>query len=164
MVCRATILVAILATVLIGHVYGHGAVVFPPPRNNVDSDLPPWKNGVPSPVPFEPWCPYPTPNGKGNLSATNGQAWLAIVCCLLFSPLFPPSLTVGVFMPSIAIINFWCFHGYAVSGFPTDARSDVRSAMAIPVGQSRTSPNSATRWTSVAAGLTPRFAAQLCVR
>ena len=60
---------------------GHGAVTQPgPPRQAVDSNIPPWSNGVPARVPFEYMCPFPTINeaaksgGKRNLSATNGQA------------------------------------------------------------------------------------------
>ena len=58
----------------------HGAATFPPPRNAVDSDLSPWNStsGVPFPVPFQPWCPYPSaemaPYNPRNLSGKNGQA------------------------------------------------------------------------------------------
>ncbi len=60
---------------------GHGAVTVPgPPRQAVDSNIPPWSSGVPARVPFEYMCPFPTiteaakSGGKRNLSATNGQA------------------------------------------------------------------------------------------
>merc|ERR1719456_1152130 len=69
---------------------GHGAVTFPPPRNAIDSDEMPWGGKVPAPVPFEPWCPYPSaaaagtdPNGV-NLTGANGQAcfWFSNGCAI----------------------------------------------------------------------------------
>ena len=42
---------------------GHGAVVLPPPRNNIDHGELPWSGPVPSPVPAVDdhsqgfWCP-----------------------------------------------------------------------------------------------------------
>lgn len=59
---------------------GHGAVTFPPPRNAIDSNEAPWKNGVPRPVPFEPWCPFP--QNESALSGANGQAcfWFSNGC------------------------------------------------------------------------------------
>ena len=69
-----------LATLLTG-ANAHGAITVPgPSRNAVDSNLPPWSEGVPEHVPFEYFCPYPTiteasrSHGKRNLSAANGQA------------------------------------------------------------------------------------------
>ena len=46
----ATVVVA--ATLIVG-TCGHGAVTFPPPRNAVDRNLPPWNSGVPVPAPFD---------------------------------------------------------------------------------------------------------------
>ena len=49
------------------NVSGHGAVTFPPPRNNIDHGEKPWSDGVPNPVPAvdDPkngfWCPIPSP-------------------------------------------------------------------------------------------------------
>ena len=43
----------------------------------VDSNEAPWSEGVTSPVPFMPWCPFPSADAASkntqNLSATNGQ-------------------------------------------------------------------------------------------
>jgi len=69
-------------------VWGHGAVVNPPPRNNIDHSLPPWSDGVPRPVPAVSnpsegyWCPVP--NGPDSLSASNGQAcfWFSNGCSI----------------------------------------------------------------------------------
>ena len=65
----------------------HGAMTFPPPRNAVDSDEAPWSGGVPIPVPFQPWCPFPSSTEAGNaqnLSASNGQAcfWFSNGCAI----------------------------------------------------------------------------------
>jgi len=63
-------------------VTGHGAVVFPPPRNAVDHDLPPWSGGVPNPIPgVDAWCPFA--NGS-TLSGSNGQAcfWFSNGCSI----------------------------------------------------------------------------------
>ena len=55
-------------------VSGHGAVVFPPPRNNIDHQESPWSDGVPQPVPAvsDPrngfWCPVPDPFFNGTLT------------------------------------------------------------------------------------------------
>jgi len=63
-------------------VSGHGAVVFPPPRNAVDHDIPPWSQGVPDPIPgVDAWCPF----AKGSaLSGSNGQAcfWFSNGCSI----------------------------------------------------------------------------------
>jgi len=62
---------------------GHGAVVFPPPRNAVDNDIPPWSGQVPDPIPgVDAWCPV---SGKNNtLSGSNGQAcfWFSNGCSI----------------------------------------------------------------------------------
>ena len=59
----------------ISYVLGHGAVVYPPPRNNIDHDISPWTKGVPmGQVPavsnpdFGYWCPVP--DGPTALSGT----------------------------------------------------------------------------------------------
>ena len=55
-------------------VAGHGAVVFPPPRNNIDHGESPWNAEVPSQVPAvsDPrngvWCPIPNQFFNGNLT------------------------------------------------------------------------------------------------
>jgi len=55
-------------------VWGHGAVVFPPPRNNIDYGEAPWDAEVPRPVPAvsDPkngvWCPIPNPFFNNNLT------------------------------------------------------------------------------------------------
>jgi len=63
-------------------VSGHGAVVFPPPRNAVDHDIPPWSEAVPDPIPgVDAWCPF----AKGStLSGSNGQAcfWFSNGCSI----------------------------------------------------------------------------------
>ena len=80
---------ALLCTPLATLVAAHGAVSFPPPRNAVDHDLSPWKDGVPKSVGFIPWCPFPLAChseqencAQGNMSATNGQAcfWFSNGC------------------------------------------------------------------------------------
>ena len=49
---------------------GHGAVVYPPPRNNIDFDIAPWSGNVPNPVPAVDdqktgfWCPVPGQIGQ----------------------------------------------------------------------------------------------------
>ncbi len=82
---------AVLASVA-GVAAGHGAVTFPPPRNAIDSNEAPWINPVPNPVPFEPWCPYPSEDAAisdpgRNLTGANGQAcfWFRYVCLHLCS-------------------------------------------------------------------------------
>jgi len=62
---------------------GHGAVVFPPPRNAIDSDLAPWNGSVPSPIPgVNAWCPMSGTNGS--LTGANGQAcfWFSNGCSI----------------------------------------------------------------------------------
>merc|ERR1711915_15432 len=72
----------------ISFVVGHGAVVYPPPRNRVDYSLPPWSSGVPNPIPAVSnpdegyWCPVP--DGPSTLSGSNGQAcfWFSNGCSI----------------------------------------------------------------------------------
>ena len=56
----------------------HGAVTFPPPRNAIDGDKPPWNGAVPKTKlggePFGGWCPYPAGNNSTELSGANGQS------------------------------------------------------------------------------------------
>jgi len=71
-----------LLLLLPGLVWGHGAVVHPPPRNRVDSGLPPWSGPVPDPLPgVDAWCPIS--NGT-SLTGTNGQAcfWFSNGCSI----------------------------------------------------------------------------------
>jgi len=69
--------------------HSHGAVTFPPPRNAIDSDEMPWGGKVPTPVPFEPWCPFPSEvaavsDPGRNLTGANGQAcfWFSNGCAI----------------------------------------------------------------------------------
>jgi len=67
-------------------VAGHGAVVWPPPRNGVDRDLHPWNGPVPENPPSVEsdtgWCPVPARDGT--LSGQNGQAcfWFSNGCSI----------------------------------------------------------------------------------
>jgi len=68
---------------------GHGAVSIPPPRNAIDSNELPWGGKVPTPVPFEPWCPVPAEAASKsdpgrNLTGANGQAcfWFSNGCAI----------------------------------------------------------------------------------
>jgi len=75
---------------LVTEVSGHGAVVLPPPRNNIDHQEHPWSDEVPQPVPAvsDPrngfWCPVPDPFFNGTLSGHNGQAcfWFSNGCSI----------------------------------------------------------------------------------
>ena len=51
----SSLLAAVLPSVI-----GHGAITYPPSRNAIDSNMMPWAGKVPTPVPFEPWCPMPS--------------------------------------------------------------------------------------------------------
>ena len=63
--------VAVLAR--LAGVAGHGAVVFPPPRQALDRVLHPWTGPLPDPRPADTdWCPVAGPNGT--LVGLNGQA------------------------------------------------------------------------------------------
>ena len=59
-------------------VFGHGAVVNPPPRNAVDKDLAPWNGPVPRHPPNVEsktgWCPVPS-SSNGKPSGQNGQRY-----------------------------------------------------------------------------------------
>jgi len=44
--------------------YGHGAVTFPRPRNAIDGVLAPWNETLPTPLPFDGYCPIPAKDGK----------------------------------------------------------------------------------------------------
>ena len=61
---------------LLVQVRGHGAVVFPPPRNNIDHGEAPWDAEVPFPVPAvsDPrngiWCPIPNPFFNNTLTGS----------------------------------------------------------------------------------------------
>jgi len=80
---------AAAAAALLPLVSGHGAITFPPPRNAIDSDELPWGGKVPTPVPFEPWCPMPSEDATvsdpgRNLTGANGQAcfWFSNGCAI----------------------------------------------------------------------------------
>eukprot|EP01043_Picozoa_sp_COSAG02_P006168 COSAG02_NODE_173_length_31245_cov_413.548096_23_plen_133_part_00 len=68
---------ALCLTLLVRQTTGHGAVVFPPPRNAVDSDVLPWSGPVPSDPPgvesATGWCPVWSEQ-EGKISGQNGQA------------------------------------------------------------------------------------------
>jgi len=76
-----------LHAALLSQIRGHGAVTWPPPRNAVDSSSSPWSDGVPTPVPFQPWCAFanssaPDVKDSRNLTGANGQAcfWFSNGC------------------------------------------------------------------------------------
>jgi len=76
-------IVLILSVIGLWDTSGHGAVVFPPPRNAIDSNLAPWSEPVPYPVPnVDAWCPVSGTNGS--LSGVNGQAcfWFSNGCSI----------------------------------------------------------------------------------
>ena len=66
----------------------HSALTHPRPRNAIDADELPWGGPVPYPLPFEPWCPFPSREAAGvddrNLSGANGQAcfWFSNGCAI----------------------------------------------------------------------------------
>ena len=68
------LLLSFLFLEVITNVSGHGAVVFPPPRNNIDHGEQPWSGNVPDQVPAvsDPkngvWCPIPEPFFNDTLS------------------------------------------------------------------------------------------------
>ncbi len=67
--------IAALLLAGVASVFGHGSVVYPPPRNAVDKDLAPWNGPVPANPPNVEsrtgWCPVP--DKQGNVSGQNGQ-------------------------------------------------------------------------------------------
>lgn len=74
--------------VLVVPVFSHSALTFPPPREAIDSDESPWADEVPHPLPFEPWCPFPSKQAAGhddrNITGANGQAcyWFSNGCAI----------------------------------------------------------------------------------
>merc|ERR1719326_808501 len=66
----------------------HSAMTIPRPRESVDSREKPWGGPVPHPLPFEPWCPFPSLAAAGhddrNLTGSNGQAcfWFSNGCAI----------------------------------------------------------------------------------
>ena len=62
---------------LFPNVIGHGAVVFPPPRNNIDHGEQPWSGDVPHQVPPVDdhkngvWCPVPSNFFDDKLTGTH---------------------------------------------------------------------------------------------
>ena len=84
-----SLLTASVAATLLAPCAGHGALTSPPPRNAIDSNELPWGGKVPTPVPFEPWCPMPsaaaaTTDPGRNLTGDNGQAcfWFSNGCAI----------------------------------------------------------------------------------
>jgi hypothetical protein len=81
---RACFLLIALPTVT----RAHSAMTIPEPRNAVDSDEKPWGGPVPHPLPFEPWCPFPSKAAAStddrNISGANGQAcfWFSNGCAI----------------------------------------------------------------------------------
>lgn len=68
---------------LFDNIYSHGAVVYPKPRNSIDSNLSPWSGKVPSHIPgVDGWCPVSLE--KNILSGRNGQAcfWFSNGCSI----------------------------------------------------------------------------------
>ena len=66
-----------LVALLVRRVASHGAVVFPPPRNAVDSDVMPWAGAVPRDPPgvesATGWCPAWSER-EGKVTGQNGQS------------------------------------------------------------------------------------------
>ena len=90
---------ALCLTLVVRQTTGHGAVVYPPPRNAVDSDVLPWSGPVPSDPPgvesATGWCPVWSEQ-EGKISGQNGQAcfWVRGRPAGLFQRLTPrPLLT-----------------------------------------------------------------------
>merc|ERR1719382_2029097 len=68
--------------------WAHSAITIPQPRESVDSKENPWGGHVPHPLPFEPWCPFPSESAAGkddrNITGANGQAcfWFSNGCAI----------------------------------------------------------------------------------
>ena len=75
-----------LITAWLAAASAHSAMTIPKPRNSVDSDKQPWGGAVPHPLPFEPWCPFPSKGAVDdrNLTGSNGQAcfWFSNGCAI----------------------------------------------------------------------------------
>ena len=72
---KAAVLVAL--ALFVAGADGHAAMVFPPPRNAVDRDLPPWNQPMPNDKNWDhhvdtPICPHG--GDDGNLTLDNGQS------------------------------------------------------------------------------------------
>ena len=72
---KAAVLVAL--ALFVAGAEGHAAMVFPPPRNAVDRDLPPWNQPMPNDKNWDhhvdtPICPHG--GDDGNLTLSNGQS------------------------------------------------------------------------------------------
>ena len=99
-------------------VSAHGAVVFPPPRNNIDHGEAPWDGEVPTSVPAvsDPqngvWCPIPNPFFNNNLTGISSDKSIR--------PYVVQQIWTQVTMAR------------PVSGFLTAAPSDVPSVTARP--------------------------------
>lgn len=79
----------IAPAIVVAAAFGHGAITYPPSRNAIDSDQMPWGGKVPTPVPFEPWCPMPSEDAVAsdpgrNLTGANGQScfWFSNGCAI----------------------------------------------------------------------------------
>lgn len=77
-----------LFAILLEGANAHSAMTIPRPRETIDSKEKPWGGPVPHPLPFEPWCPYPSHAAAGhdnrNLSGSQGQAcfWFSNGCAI----------------------------------------------------------------------------------
>mmetsp|Transcript_99003 Transcript_99003/g.154770 ORF Transcript_99003/g.154770 Transcript_99003/m.154770 type:complete len:412 (-) Transcript_99003:100-1335(-) len=66
----------------------HSALTIPPPREAIDANEKPWAGRVPQPIPFEPWCPFPSHEAahkdSRNISGANGEAcfWFSNGCAI----------------------------------------------------------------------------------
>ena len=51
---------ALVLAILPAMALAHEALTIPRPRNAIDAGEKPWGGPVPTPIPFEPWCPIPS--------------------------------------------------------------------------------------------------------
>ena len=139
---------------------GHGAITIPgPSRNAVDSNTPPWSNGVPlGHMPFEYMCPFPSVNaaakthGVRNLSAANGQAcfWFSVRALHRSS-----SVLAGSRYATLTLRWFWPQNGCAIGCKKCDGSTrgvvpKFHQVAGVPCGTSNgTCPPSAGRWVPV---------------
>merc|ERR1719482_1252751 len=85
MILRA---LALFFFLCVGVADAHSAMTIPPPREAVDSNEKPWGGPVPHPLPFEPWCPFPSKAAAGkdnrNITGANGEAcfWFSNGCAI----------------------------------------------------------------------------------
>ena len=88
MASQVKIQVVLGLALLTAPAHAHSALTHPPPRNAVDANEKPWGGPVPHPLPFEPWCPFPSlaaaSSDDRNISGSNGQAcfWFSNGCAI----------------------------------------------------------------------------------